>query len=447
MAETVEQTTIQRPSPYIERAGESYLQKLGTQYETPLTPAGYAPSVAPQSALTQAQQQQAAAQAGYTFDPTTGAVTGAGVASYQPFMDAAATQATTAGGILAGAPLTGAMTAAQQAAAAAQPLLTQAATDVGTAQQTLGGVSPYISAAGTQLGTAGTTMAGAGLQQALAGIVGTGPITGQQLTDYTSPYQQAVIDATLASYETQKGQQDVARSARAVQAGAFGGARQGVEQAVADTEYDKQRALIEGQLRQQGFQQATAARQQDYLNRMGLGQAAQQLGMGQAALAQQQLGLGQAQTGLAGAQAGLGTQRSALAAAQQGLTGTQLGIGAAEQQRAQQQLGLGQYYTGMAQLTPSLAGMSQQLLGQAGMGDLAYRQAVADAAAQAEQMRQFEPIERLQRLGQGITGMAGGMGTVQTQSGIPAAAPSPLGQAMTAGIGAFGLGKLFGLGG
>ena len=446
MAETVQQTTIQRPSPYIERAGESYLQKLGTQYETPLTPAGYAPSVAAQSALTQAQQQQAAAQAGYTFDPTTGGVTGAGVASYQPFLDQAATQATTAGGILAGAPLTGAMTAAQQAAAAAQPLLTQAGADITTAGTTLGGVSPYISAAGTQLGTAGTTMGGAATQQAAAAGL-TGPLTGQQLTDYTSPYQQAVIDATLASYQTQKGQQDIARSARAVQAGAFGGARQGVEQAVADTEYDKQRALIEGQLRQQGFQQATAARQQDYLNRMGLGQAAQQLGMGQAALAQQQLGLGQAQTGLAGAQAGLGTQRSALAAAQQGLTGTQLGISAAEQQRAQQQLGLGQYYTGMAQLTPSLAGMSQQLLGQAGMGDLAYRQAVADAAAQAEQMRQFEPIERLARLGQGITGMAGGMGTVQTMSGVPAAAPSPLGQAMTAGIGAFGLGKLFGLGG
>ena len=73
-------------------------------------------------------------------------------------------------------------------------------------------------------------------------------------------------------------------------------------------------------------------------------------------------------------------------------------------------------------------------------------QAVLDAEIQAEQMRQMVPIEALQRLGQGITGVAGGMGTVQTQSGIPAAAPSPLGQAMTAGIGAFGLGKLFGLG-
>ena len=183
MAETVQQTTIQRPSPYIEEAGKSYLEKLGTQAQTALTPAGYAPSVAAQSALTQAQQQQAATQAGYTFDPTTGGVTGAGVASYQPFMDAAATQATTAGGILAGAPLTGAMTAAQQAAAAAQPLLTQAGADITTAGTTLGGVSPYISAAGTQLGTAGTTMGGAATQQAAAAGL-TGPLTGQQLTDY-----------------------------------------------------------------------------------------------------------------------------------------------------------------------------------------------------------------------------------------------------------------------
>ena len=59
MAETVQQTTIQRPSPYIEEAGKAYLEKLGTQAQTALTPAGYAPSVAAQSALTQAQQQQA----------------------------------------------------------------------------------------------------------------------------------------------------------------------------------------------------------------------------------------------------------------------------------------------------------------------------------------------------------------------------------------------------
>ena len=149
---------------------------------------------------------------------------------------------------------------------------------------------------------------------------------------------------------------------------------------------------------------------------------------------------------MAAQQAGLGGQRAALAAAQQGLAGTQLGIGTAQQQLGAGQLGAGQYYAGLAQLQPGLAGMTQQMLGGAGQQDLAYRQAVEDAARQAELMRQMEPLERLTRLGQGITGVGGGMGTVQTTSGIPAAAPSPLGQAMTAGIGAFGLGKLFGLG-
>ena len=54
----------------------------------------------------------------------------------------------------------------------------------------------------------------------------------------------------------------------------------------------RDRAALEAQLRQQGFQQAQAARQQDIANRFGLGQA-------QSGLAQQQLGLGSFQTGLA----------------------------------------------------------------------------------------------------------------------------------------------------
>jgi hypothetical protein len=53
--------------------------------------------IAGQNVLTQAAQQQAATQAGLgtlTFDPTTGAVTGAGagtgVAGYQPYLQQAA---------------------------------------------------------------------------------------------------------------------------------------------------------------------------------------------------------------------------------------------------------------------------------------------------------------------------------------------------------------------
>jgi hypothetical protein len=74
------------------------------------------------------------------------------------------------------------------------------------------------------------------------------------------------------------------------------------------------------------------------------------------------------------------------------------------------------------------------------------RQAQADAAREANRMQQFEAIDRLARLGQGITGLTPGAGTVSVQSGVPAAQASPLGSALTAGIGAFSLGNLFGLG-
>ena len=77
--------------------------------------------------------------------------------------------------------------------------------------------------------------------------------------------------------------------------------------------------------------------------------------------------------------------------------------------------------------------------------DFQFRQAQADAAREQNRLQQFEAIDRLARLGQGITGLTPGAGTVTTQSGVPAASPSPIGSALTAGIGAFGLGKLFGL--
>ena len=100
--------------------------------------------------------------------------------------------------------------------------------------------------------------------------------------------------------------------------------------------------------------------------------------------------------------------------------------------------------TGLAQLQPGLAsqaiGMAQGL----GQQDLAYRQAVLDAQRQASQMAAYEPIERLARFGQGLTGVGGGLGSVQTTTGTPAPVQSPLAGALQAGIGAFSLGKLFG---
>lgn len=471
-------TNITQPAPIFEEGAKKYLSELTkqTDYTKALDTSKFAPGVAQQNALAQAAQQQAATQAGLgtlAFDPTTGAVTGTtgatGIGGYQQFLTPAAAQAGAAQTTLGN--VRGQLTGAQTAAGLAQPLLTQAGQDIGTAATTLGGVSPFISAAQSGLGTATALGAAAGSPLFSAmGLTGTGAGTGTgSIQSYMSPYQSAVRDATLAEYDTQAAAQRAAVTQQAGlgTVGNLDSGRFGVQLGAFDAQRARDRALIDAQLGQQGFGQASQARQQDLANQLGVsgamqqfagtqaGLAGQQLGLGQATsalagqqagLGTQQLGLGQATAGLAGQQAGLGSQRQQLAASQQQLAGTGLGLGTAEQQLAQQQLGLGQYYGNLAQLQPQLAGQNlaigQGLAGQ----DLQYRQAVEDAARQANQMAQYEPLQRLDRFGQGLTGVMGGLGSVQTQTGPAAAAPSPFGSAISSGIGALTMGKLFGLG-
>ena len=97
------------------------------------------------------------------------------------------------------------------------------------------------------------------------------------------------------------------------------------------------------------------------------------------------------------------------------------------------------FATTQPQLAASAVGMAQGL----GQSDLAFRQAIEDAEARAILMAAFEPIDRLARFGQGLTGVGGMLGTVQTQTGPAAPVQSPLAGALQAGIGAFSLGKLF----
>jgi hypothetical protein len=91
-----EQTTISRPAPYLEAAGQTLLDLTTKLTGQPVDTSKFAPSIAGQNVLTQAAQQQAATQAGLgtlSFDPTTGAVTGAGagtgIAGYEPFLQQA----------------------------------------------------------------------------------------------------------------------------------------------------------------------------------------------------------------------------------------------------------------------------------------------------------------------------------------------------------------------
>jgi len=125
-------------------------------------------------------------------------------------------------------------------------------------------------------------------QAALAGIGGYQPYlqsaaasagpTGYQ--QFMSPYQQDVINTTLADYDiqAQKGLPQLA--AQAIGSGAFGGGREGVQRAEYQSASDRNRASLQAQLLQQGFGQAQNLAQQNIANQLQLG-GAQQSFLGQ----------------------------------------------------------------------------------------------------------------------------------------------------------------------
>jgi hypothetical protein len=88
-----------------------------------------------------------------------------------------------------------------------------------------------------------------------------------------SPYQQAVIDTTLQEYDIQSQKGLPGLAASAIQAGAFGGGREGVQRAEYQSQSDRNRAALLAQLQQQGFGQAQQLAQQQYAQQMGLAQA------------------------------------------------------------------------------------------------------------------------------------------------------------------------------
>ena len=326
-----------------------------------------------------------------------------GVESQGALAQAAQQQAATQAGLgtLSFDPATGALSGVGTGTGIAgyQPFLDQAGTQAGLGQDALATGLGAVGTASTTLGGVPSYITGA------AGL--TGP---SAYTSFQSPYQTAVRDATLSAFDDQAIARKQGISDQAVKLGAFGGGREGVQLAEYDRKSDMDRALLNAQLNQSGFTQA------NQLAAQAFGQQGQLAGL---------------QSGLASQQAGLGQQRGAIGQAQAGIGGQQLGASQIQQQ--------------LAALQPSLAGQNiQQLSGIAGQ-DLQYRQAVEDAARQAEQMRQMEPYNRVDRFGQGLTGVMGGLGSVQTQTGGSQVAPSGLSSAITSGIGAFGLGKLFGL--
>jgi len=175
--------------------------------------------------------------------------------------------------------------------AAQDPLQTQAAS---LAASGVGSYAPHLTQAGAYGTQAGTTMGGVSPYiTGAAGLTGAGAGTGAgSIASYMTPYMSQVIDTSLAEFDRQAAMREQGISDAAVGVGGYGGGRHGVLGAEYKTQSDKNRALLNAQLLQQGFGQGAELRQQDYLNQLGLAGA-------QAGLAQGQLGLGTYEQGLA----------------------------------------------------------------------------------------------------------------------------------------------------
>ena len=107
---------------------------------------------------------------------------------------------------------------------------------------------------------------------AATALTGTGAGTGiGSIASYQSPYQQQVIDATLQEFDRQTQIQKAQQAANALGTpGAFGGGREGVLQAEFLANQARNRANIQSNLLQQGFQNAAARRQQDLASQMNI---------------------------------------------------------------------------------------------------------------------------------------------------------------------------------
>ena len=246
-----------------------------------------------------------------------------------------------------------------------------------TAQAGLGSFQPFVQAAQTQAGTAGGILGQAGTT--LGGVPLGAQAFQQDVSQFMSPYQSQVIDASLAEFDRNTAMREQSIRDQQTALGALGSGRAGVQLAEFGTGAARERALLQANLLQQGFGQAQAARQQDIQNRFGLGQA---------------------QAGLAG-----------------------------------QQLGQAQFQTGLASLVPGLIRADVGQLGALGAIDRSLGQAQLDAQRQAAQQAAFLPQQQLDRFAGQVTGLMGGYPGGTRQEFVPQPTPlqSALGIATTLG--------------
>ena len=171
---------------------------------------------------------------------------------------------------------------------------TQPQTDAfALAQQGIGGFQPYLqSGLGQQFGAAGT--AGQGVQS-LQGM----NFDPSNVSQFMDPYQQNVTQEALKEIDRQSAMAGNQLAGKAVQTGAFGGSRFGLQQSelARNTQDLKSRRIFEDLSR--NFQQAQAANTSANQQRMQQGQIFGQLANQQSNIGGQIAGLGGVQQSLA----------------------------------------------------------------------------------------------------------------------------------------------------
>jgi len=259
-----------------------------------------------------------------------------------------------------------------------------AATQFGIRQQSLSGLAPQV-AAQDALQTQAQTLAQSGVgsfqpfltaaQQAgtdaatTLGGISLGAPTTQQVTDFMSPYQSQVIDATLSEFDRNRAIQEQSIRDQQAALGVLGAGRAGVQLAEFGTGAARERALLQAGLLQQGIQ-----------NRFNVAQG---------------------QQGLGSFQSGLGGQQQAL----QGTDISRLGqLGALNQAQTQAQLDATREATRQATFLP------QEQLDRFGAQVTGLMGGVAGQGTQTTNIPNPTPLQTALGIGTTLSGIYGALG-------------------------------------
>ena len=284
-----------------------------------------------------------------------------------------------------------------------QPLMQQGSQTLGTGLSTLG---TGLSTVGTGLSTVGTAMDP--VEQARLAAQGTaGLYQPNDLSAYMNPYQQDVIDATMAELNKQGLMQGNQLGAQAVGAGAYGGSRFGIAEAELAGNLQDARAKALAQLNQQNYLQALQTGGTAFENQ-------QRRQQGQSSLYS---GIGQLLGGLGAQQASIGGQQAAIGGQQAGIGGQQLGA---------------------AQLAQTAGLRDIETMQKLGLQQQQLDQGTLEAARQNEQRQLMEPYSRVAFLSDIYKGAPSTQQTLGSAVAPAAAAPTTFQQIAGLGTGLLG---------